>query len=131
LVFRFDRSTDDANRTRLYHLAGSFGEFALLTDQGKSCPQPGFKGIDEGPAFLLPDVAAVGEFAVTGIAVDLQNALEALQVGDRPFGFTIGRVDIGNTWWIRPTPGAVIGRIGPKLTSLGAAAFSFDLPETN
>jgi hypothetical protein len=160
-VFRFDRSTDDANRTRLYHLAGSFGEFALLTDQGKSCPQPGFKGIDEGPAFLLPDgatfvgtlatdvlldgveccdmferfagnrrrsgggelvevtpdvrpaecqpdVASVGEFAVPGIAVDLQNALEALQVGGRPFGFTIGRVDIGNIWWIRPTPGAVI-----------------------
>jgi hypothetical protein len=30
-------------------------------------------------------------------------------------------IDIGNTWWIRSTPGAVIGRIGPKLTSLGTA----------
>jgi hypothetical protein len=31
-------------------------------------------------------------------------------------------MDVDNTRWIRPAPGAVIGRIGPKLTSLGAAA---------
>jgi hypothetical protein len=49
-----------------------------------------------------PDVAAVGEFAVTGITVGLQDTLEALQVGDGSLGFAIGRIDMGNTRWIRP-----------------------------
>ena len=68
---------------------------------------------DMRPAERKSDVAAVGEFAVTGIAVDLQDTLEAPQVDDGPLGFAIGRVDIGNTRWIRPAPGTVIGGIGP------------------
>lgn len=37
-------------------VADSFGEFALLTDQAKFCPQPRLKGIDEGPAFCFRTV---------------------------------------------------------------------------
>src|SRR3984893_4620832 len=73
------------------------------------------------PAERKPDVAAIGQLTVAGIAIDLQNSLEALEVGDRPLSFAIGRVDIGNARWIRPTPGTVVGGIGPKLAGLGAA----------
>ena len=143
-------------------VADGFGEFALLTDQSKFCPQPRFEGVEKGAAFLLSDgatfvgtaatdvfldgvergdmlerfagnrrrsgggelvevspdmrpaerksdVATIGQLAVTGIAVDLQDTLEALEVSDGPLGFAIGRVDIGNARWIRPTPGTVIG----------------------
>ena len=55
---------------------------------------------DMRPAERESDVAAVGEFAVTSIAVDLQDTLEALQMGDRPIGFAIGRVDVGNARWV-------------------------------
>ena len=65
---------------------------------------------DMRPAERKPDVTAVGQLTVTGIAIDLQNSLEALEVGDRPLGFAIGRIDIGNARWIRPAPGAVIGK---------------------
>jgi hypothetical protein len=74
------------------------------------------------PAERQPDVTAIGKFAVAGIAIDLQNPLEALQVGDRPFGLAVGRINIGNARRIRPTPRAIIGSIGPKLAGLGAAA---------
>ena len=53
---------------------------------------------DMRPAERQPDVATLGELAVTGIAIDLQDALEALQMGHRPLGFAIGRVDIGDAW---------------------------------
>ena len=56
------------------------------------------------PAERKPDVTAVGQLAVAGIAIDLQNSLEALEVGDRPLGFAIGRVDTGNARWIRAAP---------------------------
>ena len=74
------------------------------------------------PAERKPDVAALGQLAVAGIAVDLQDALEAIEMGDRPLGFAIGRVDIGNARWIRAAPRPIIGSIGPKLAGLGAAA---------
>jgi hypothetical protein len=38
------------------------------------------------PAERKPDVAALGQLAVAGIAVDLQDALEAIEMGDRPLG---------------------------------------------
>ena len=74
------------------------------------------------PAERQPGVAALGQLAVAGIAVDLQDALEAIEMGDRPLGFAIGRVDIGNARWIRAAPRPIIGSIGPKLAGLGAAA---------
>src|SRR3954453_13910431 len=75
---------------------------------------------DMRPAERKPDVAALGQLTVAGIAVDLQNSLEALEVGDGPLGLAIGRIDIGNDRWIQPAPGAVIGGIGPELPGLGA-----------
>jgi hypothetical protein len=51
-------------------VADSFGEFALLTDQSKFCPQPRFKGIDEGPTFLPPDGAMFVGTAVTDVLLD-------------------------------------------------------------
>jgi hypothetical protein len=47
------------------------------------------------PAKREPDVARVGGFAVAGITVDLQDTLEAFKMGDGPFGFAVGRIDIG------------------------------------
>ncbi len=35
------------------------------------------------PAERKPDVAALGQLAVAGIAVDLQDALEAVEMGDQ------------------------------------------------
>ena len=54
-------------------------------------------------------------------AVNLQDALEALQMGDWPLRFAIGCVDIHNARWITAAPWSVVGGIGPKLTGLGAA----------
>jgi len=67
------------------------------------------------------DVAAFCEFAVTGIAIDLQNPLKACGVGDRPFGLAVGRIDISDARWIGSTPWPVVGRVGPELASLGVA----------
>ena len=36
------------------------------------------------------DVAALGELAVAGIAIDLQDPLEAVEMGDRPLGLAVG-----------------------------------------
>jgi hypothetical protein len=34
-------------------------------------------------------VAALGQSAVAGIAIHLQDALEAVEMGDRPLGFAV------------------------------------------
>jgi hypothetical protein len=65
------------------------------------------------PAKCKRDVATLGELGVAGIAIDLQDPLEAVEMGDRPLGLAIWRVDIGNPQWIRPAPRTVIGGIGP------------------
>jgi hypothetical protein len=72
------------------------------------------------PAECKADIASVGELAIAGITVDLQNALEALQMGDGPFGFAIGCVDVNDARWITAAPRPVVSGIGPKLTGLGA-----------
>ena len=46
------------------------GELALLTDQGKFCPQPWFKGIDKRLTFLLPSGAALIGVAATDVFLD-------------------------------------------------------------
>ena len=51
-------------------VADSFGELALLTDQSKFSPQPRFKGIDEGLAFLLPGGATFVGTAATDVFLD-------------------------------------------------------------
>jgi hypothetical protein len=42
------------------------------------------------PAKRQLDLATIGQLAVTGIAVDLQDTFEAFEMGDEPFGFTAG-----------------------------------------
>jgi hypothetical protein len=77
----FERLARDRRRT-------GGGEFVEVTPDMRSA---------EGK----PDVIAIGQLTVAGIAIDLQNALEALEVGDRrPLGFAVGCVDIGNTRWV-------------------------------
>src|SRR3954453_3641572 len=56
---------------------------------------------DMRPAERQPDVPPLRQLAVAGIAIDLQNSLEALQVGDRPLGFAVGCIDIGNARRVR------------------------------
>src|ERR1700682_2267989 len=73
------------------------------------------------PAERKADVATICQLAVAGIAIDLQDALEAVQMDDRPLRFAIGCVDIGHARWIQPAPWPVVSCIGPQLTSLGAA----------
>jgi hypothetical protein len=65
------------------------------------------------PAECKLDVATLGQLAVAGIAIDLQDSLEALEMGDRALGFAVGRVDIGDAGWIGSAPRPVIGHIGP------------------
>src|SRR6478609_3520283 len=43
------------------------------------------------PAERKADLAAIGQLTVAGITIDLQNSLEALEVGDRPLGLAVGR----------------------------------------
>jgi hypothetical protein len=42
------------------------------------------------PAERERNVAALGELAVAGIAVDLKNPLEAFEMSDRPFALRSG-----------------------------------------
>ena len=66
-----------------------------------------------GPAEGELHVAALGEHPIAAIAVDLQNALEAGEVGDRPLGLAIGRIDIGDARWVGAAPRPIITRVGP------------------
>src|SRR3981189_947921 len=60
------------------------------------------------PAERKADVAAIGQLAVAGITVDLQNALEALHMGDWPFRFAIGCVDVNGARWVTATPWPIV-----------------------
>lgn len=68
---------------------------------------------DVGPAERKSYVATLGKRPVAGIAVDLKNAREASEMGDRPLGLAIGRIHIGDGGRIGATPGPVIAGIGP------------------
>ena len=73
------------------------------------------------PAESKLHIAALGELAIAGIAVDLQDALEAGEMGDRPLGLAIGRIDIGDAGRVGAAPGPIVSGIGPELAGLGAA----------
>lgn len=47
--------------------------------------------------------------------------LEAGEMGARPLGLAVGRVDVGHARRIAAAPGAIIARISPKLPGLGAS----------
>lgn len=53
-----------------------------------------------------------GELAIAGIAVDLQDPLEACEMGDRSIGFAIGGIDIGDARRIGAAPWPVVRGIG-------------------
>ena len=77
---------------------------------------------DMGPAEGELHLAALGEGAIAAIAVDLQDALEAGEMSDRPLGLAVGRVDIGDAGRVGAAPRAIIAGIGPELAGLGASA---------
>jgi hypothetical protein len=74
------------------------------------------------PAKCKLNLATLGELAIAGIAIDLQDSSEACKMGDRSVGFAIGRIDIGDARRIGAAPWPVVRRIGPELTGLGAPA---------
>ena len=43
-------------------------------------------------------------------------------MSDRPFGFAVGRVDIGHAGRVPSTPGPIVPRVGPQLAGLGPPA---------
>ncbi|MCW2128000.1 hypothetical protein M2226_006744 [Bradyrhizobium elkanii] len=57
--------------------------------------------------------------SITGVAIDLQDPLEACQMGDRSVGLAIGGIDINDARRIGTAPWPVVRRIGPELTGLG------------
>ena len=57
-----------------------------------------------------------------GIAIDLQGALEPLQMHDRTLGSAIGAIEVDGRRRIDPTPGPIIAGIDPQAAGLGAAA---------
>ena len=81
----------------------------------------------EPPAHVRPaereaHIALFGKGAIAGVAVDLENALEAGEMRERLRRLAIGRIDIGDRRRVRSAPGPVVSRIGPKLAGLGAPA---------
>ena len=72
-----------------------------------------------GPAEGERDVALLGQRAIAAIAVDLQHALEAGQVRDRPLGRAVGRIDVGHRRRVGSAPRSIVARIGPELAGLG------------
>jgi hypothetical protein len=82
----------------------------------------------ENRAFLrLSAMGRIERSTVAGIAIDLQNPLEALEMGDRPLGRAIGRVDIGDP--TRPRDGRRrhrprAGLVRPRESITGAVVSS-------
>jgi hypothetical protein len=68
------------------------------------------------------DLAGLGQGAVPGIAVNLQDAAESLEMLDRAFRLAVGGIDISNRRRGGPAPGPVVPGIGPELAGLGPAA---------
>jgi hypothetical protein len=64
----------------------------------------------------------LGDHAITAATIDLQGALEALEMRDRPIGFAVGGVDIRPRLAGRLRPRAIITRVSPELAGLGASA---------
>jgi hypothetical protein len=56
-----------------------------------------------------------------GIAIDLEQSTEALQVAGRVLTFAILTIDIGSRWMAWPTPRPIVDRIAPQPPGLGAS----------
>jgi hypothetical protein len=74
-----------------------------------------------GPAEREADVAFLGERAIAGITVDLENALETGEMRNRLRRRPVGSIDIGDGRQVRAAPRAIVPRIGPELPCLRAA----------
>ena len=72
------------------------------------------------PAECEFDLAAPSKLWIGGIAIDLQDALEAGKMAEQPLGFAVGCIDIGDAGRIEAAPGPVVGGIGPELAGFGA-----------
>lgn len=72
------------------------------------------------PAECEPNLAAMSKLWINAVTIDLEDALEAGKMAEQALGFAVGCIDIGDPWRIEPTPGPVVGGIGPKLAGLGA-----------
>ena len=64
----------------------------------------------------------LGQGLVGFVAVDLQHAPEARQMGDGPAGGAVGRIDEGDARRIGATPGPIVPGIRPELARLRASA---------
>src|SRR5260370_18600004 len=80
------------------------------------------------PAEGKPHVAPFGQYLVAAVAGDLQDALEAAEVRDRPPGLAVGRIDIGYTRWIGAAPWPVVPGIGEEMAGPGPASSWTDHP---
>jgi hypothetical protein len=61
-----------------------------------------------------------------GIAIDLQGALEPLQMHDRTLGSAIGAIEVDGRRRIGFAPRSIVAGINPQPAGLGAAASHWD-----
>jgi hypothetical protein len=73
------------------------------------------------PAGGEGDVTLLGERLEAGVAVDLQHALEVLEMSGRPLRLAVGAVEVNGCRRIRPGPGPVIAHIDPEPSGLGSS----------
>lgn len=76
---------------------------------------------DMAPAEGKLDCIALGQGAVSGIAVHLQDAGEAVEVAERPDSLAVRCIDLGSPRRIAAAPGAVVASVCPELSCLGPA----------
>ena len=74
-----------------------------------------------GPAEGELDVTTFGEDPIAAVAVNLENALEAGEMANRPLGLAVGRIEVDDARWIgAAAPRPIIARIRPQLAEFGA-----------
>lgn len=81
--------------------------------------------VEAAPSMRSPERqlhrVASGQCLVAAIAIDLQDAGEAVEMGDGPLALAIGGIDISDGSRIGAAPGPVVAGIGEELPRLRAA----------
>jgi hypothetical protein len=67
------------------------------------------------PAEGEVNLARLGERPIAGIAVDLEDAKETLEMSAWAFSLAIRCIDVGDGRRVRSRPRAIVSRIGPEL----------------